>query len=196
MILYRRANWFNPFYVDVNEKRYELKDIHIFDKEGIICSANRGWFGGSDNTSAGLIFDVPCVLKRKADFNLNTAFIISTGEKNYDNSLSAELYIPAEAIGLKEPVVKKRTDRYFVICWETQIKEVYCEAYHYIDEHLANIEQKISAVGEKISHFWYKAYEDLPSCIDVLNKLQDERNEEIKRISEIADEEILSKYKR
>lgn len=196
MKLYRRAHWFNPFYIDVNEKRYELKDIHIFDKEGIICSANRGWFGGSDNTSAGLIFDVPCFLKRKVDFNLNIAFIISVGEKNYDNSLSAELYIPAEVLGLKEPIIIKRTSTYFIIKWETQIKEVYCEAYHYVDEHLSRIENKISAVGEKISHLYGKAYEDLPRCIDVLKMLQEERNEEIKRISNITNDEILSKYKR
>ena len=196
MKLYRRANWFNPFYVDVNDKCYELKNIHLFNKEGIICSANRGWFGGGDNTSTGLIFDVSCVLKRKVDLTLKTAFIVSTGEKNYDNSLSAELYIPAEAVGLKEPVVKKRTDRYFVICWETQVKEVYCEAYHYVDEYLSRIENKISAVGEKISHLYGKAYEDLPRCIDVLNKLQDERIEELKRISEITNEEVLTKYKR
>ena len=195
MKLYKRASWFNPFHIEINNKCYELKNIHFFNRNGIICSTHRGWFGEGDNTLAGLTIDVLCVLKRKADFSLKTAFIVSTGEKNYDSSLSAVLYIPAEAVGLKEPVISKRTDRCFSIKWETQVDGLYCETYNYVDAHLSAIEHKISDVGEKISHLYGRGYDILPQHIEVLQKLYQERNEEKQRLANITDEEVLALYR-
>lgn len=191
MNLYRRSGWFNPFFIDVNNKSYELKNIHFFNPNGIICSTSRGWFGNGDNTTQGLSFDIICNLKRKVDFTSKSAFIISRGN---DYGLSAELYIPADAIGLSEPSIRAKTERYFIVRWNTSIKAVYCEAWHFIDENLSRVEHQISAVGEKITNLYGNAYEDLPRCIEVLQKLYNEREEELQRLSKITDEEILKFY--
>ena len=192
MNLYRKSGWFNPFFINVNNKSYELKNIHFFNSNGIICSTSRGWFGNGDNTVQGLSFDLICNLKRKVDFTSKSAFIISSG--NEYGCLSAELYIPADALGLSEPLIRARTERYFIVRWNTSIKEIYCETWHFIDEDLSRVERRIHAVGEKITNFYGNAYDDLPKCIEVLQKLHNEREEELQRLSMITDEEVLKFY--
>lgn len=198
MLLYRRSDWFNPFFILVNAKRYEVKDIHFFDKEGIICSTSRGWFGdgGSNPFSVGVELDVDCVLKKKIDFNLKTAFIISSGKDPYDDSLNAVLYIPASSVGLNDPIIKNKTSSYYIVRWNTDLENVYCYRYHYINNSLNKVESKIRAVGEKIGNLYTdQSFNDLPLCIKVLSDLQEERMVELEKIAQIKDEDVLANYR-
>lgn len=193
MLLYRRSDWFNPFFILVNAKRYEVKDIHFFDKEGIICSTGRGWFG---ENSSNIEIQVDCVLKKKVDFNVKTAFIISEGKTQYDEDLNAVLYIPASSVGLNDPVIKTKASRYYIVQWNSELKNVYCYKYHYIDNSLNKVESKIRAVGEKIGSLYTdQSFNDLPLCIKVLSDLQKEREIELKQMSSLKDEEVLSDYR-
>lgn len=94
MVLYRNAKWYNPLFVDVNDKQYEIKGIYAFDETGVVASTSRGWFGGGNNDIDTLDIDCDCKLKRKFDFNSKDAFIISAGGGE------AALYIPATKLNL------------------------------------------------------------------------------------------------
>lgn len=74
MKLYRTAKWYNPFSIDVNNKSYELCDIVFFDKDGVICRTNRGWFESGISTNNKFDYlEIPGDVKKKikVDFNEN-----------------------------------------------------------------------------------------------------------------------------
>ena len=197
MKLYKQSNWYNPYFVDVNDKSYEISKIHFFDREkGIICSTRSGWFGGGDNNLPKVDIDVDCIVKRKVDFSCKSAFVVNSGERNWDNTSKYELYIPSNVVGVKEPIVERRTMRYLVIKWETNIDGVYCDLWHWVDKDLSEIEKKISNVGEKINRLYGDNYNDLPIIIKTLEDLNKERIKEVERLNNINGDAILSQYKK
>lgn len=79
MKLYRTATFYNPFSIDVNGKSYELADIVFFDKDGVICRTNRGWFMSGITTNNDFnILEIPGDVKKKikVDFNEKQAFVV------------------------------------------------------------------------------------------------------------------------
>ena len=195
MRLYKSANWYNPFYVDVNSKSYKISCIHFFDKDGIICSTKCGWFGSGDNRFSELGIPGDCYLKRKVDFSFKSCFIHFSGDKTWDNESEYELYIPRGVVGVKSPVIEKRNERFAVIRWDTLIDGVYCNLWHFLDQEISIIEHEISSVGEKISHMYQSNYSELPTCIQLLSKLNSERESALDKIREISDEYILHFYR-
>ena len=191
------TKYYNPFFVAIGTKSYELSDIQFFDGDGVICKTNSGWFGsgGSNNRFDSLTIDVDCVLKRKVDYNCKTAFIVSSGEKSWDGNTKYVLYIPANVVKVQKPIIARRMERYAIIRWLTKIDGVYCEKWHFIDKELNEIEHKINAIGEKIGGLYQSGYDSLPTMISTLSKLQIEREEEVKRMKSIKDEDILSLFK-
>jgi hypothetical protein len=196
MKLYKNTKWYNPFYVDVNNKSYELNKIYFFNKDGIICSTRSGWFGSGDNNFNSLEIPCSCSLKKKVDFNYEFAFIVFSGEKSWDGVSKYELYIPSDVLSVNGPIIDRKSDRYYVIKWLTNIDGVYCDLWHFIDGKLTEIEHKINNVGEKLSNMYQSQYADLPKYIEVLNKLNEERNKEVENIKNIDDESILSLYRK
>lgn len=104
MIL-KTVTCYNPFYVEVNGRAYFLNSISVFDTEGkIIAKQNSGWFG-SNNYIKTLELDCDCVLKRKVDYKVKSAFIVKSDNpfKAFDNSIKYDLYIPASVMELSAP---------------------------------------------------------------------------------------------
>lgn len=104
MIL-KTTSCYNPFYVEVNGRAHFLNSISVFDTEGkIIAKQNSGWFGGN-NYIGTLELDCDCVLKRKVDYKVKSAFIVRSNSltKAWDDSAKYDLYIPASVMKLSAP---------------------------------------------------------------------------------------------
>ena len=104
MIL-KTTSYYNPFYVEVNGRAYFLNSISVFDTEGkLIAKQNRGWFG-SNNYIKTLELDCDCVLKRKVDYKVKSAFIVKSdsSQKAWDGTVEYDLYIPASVMKLSAP---------------------------------------------------------------------------------------------
>ena len=101
----KTTSCYNPFYVEVNGRAHFLNSISVFDTEGkIIAKQNSGWFG-SNNYIGTLELDCDCVLKRKVDYKVKSAFIVRSNSliKAWDNSAKYDLYIPASVMKLSAP---------------------------------------------------------------------------------------------
>lgn len=104
MIL-KTTSCYNPFYVEVNGRAHFLNSISVFNAEGkIIAKQNSGWFG-SDNYIGTLELDCDCVLKRKVDYKVKSAFIVRSNSliMAWDDSVEYDLYIPASVMKLSAP---------------------------------------------------------------------------------------------
>lgn len=111
MIL-KTTSCYNPFYVEVNGRAHFLDSISVFDTEGkIIAKQDRGWFG-SNNYIETLELDCDCVLKRKVDYKVKSAFIVKSdsSQKAWDESAMYDLYIPASVMKLSAPTYSFRYD--------------------------------------------------------------------------------------
>ena len=104
MIL-KTTSCYNPFYVEVNGRAHFLNSISVFNAEGkIIAKQNRGWFG-NNNYIGTLELDCDCVLKRKVDYKIKSAFIVKSdsSQKAWDGKVEYDLYIPASVMKLSAP---------------------------------------------------------------------------------------------
>lgn len=98
MELKKKYDFYNPYHVDGRE----LKDIHLFDENGIVASVGRGWFGtlskgGTDvhidNRIPHIHLDGDVVYKRKFIPSMKVPFLIQI-KSEVKNEKWAELYIP------------------------------------------------------------------------------------------------------
>lgn len=194
MRLYTES-FYNPFFVDIGDKFHEIEKIHFFDSVGVICSTRCGWFGSNNHFRNGLEIPVDVVSKRKPDFSLSTAFLLSTGEKSWaTNKNRYELYIPAAVVGLKEPKAKRsENSRYFLVSWETNIEGVFVDQCEWIDENLKPIEERIKHIGEKMSTL-YSDFYMLPEMIKELQTLEKQRQKALFDMTQIQPETILAKF--
>ena len=190
---------YNPFFIDVNNKQYELNKIHFFDENCVICSTGCGWFGSNNYFRKGLEIDVECIVKRKADFTANFAFLLPSDNKEkswYSNRAYYEIYIPAADVGLKQPTAKKSYNgRYYIISWKSDIDGVTVEQWEWIDENLRHIEKRIKEIGEAMSKL-FSDFSPLPQMIKELQQLEKQRQKAVFDMSQITPEAVLTKYER
>ena len=87
------SRYYNPFFIDLGAKSYEISNILFYDEVGVVCSTGHGWFGSGNNNFNVFTIDADCVMKRKIDFNSETPFIVADG-KDILNKTKYALYIP------------------------------------------------------------------------------------------------------
>lgn len=167
------SRYYNPFFIDLGAKSYEISNILFYDEVGVICSTGHGWFGSGNNNFNVFTIDAECVLKRKIDFNSKTPFIVADG-KDILNKTKYALYIPKDVIGLKSPVAINR-GRHFVVRWTSDMDGVSVEKWHFIDAELSEVEHRINEVGEKISHLYSNSFSELDVLVKELSSLRKKR---------------------
>lgn len=198
----KKARCYNPFFVDMGAKCYELNNIHFFDKSGVICSTGHGWFSTTNNEfKCGLELDIDCVIKRKVDFDIDCAFILPSRDNDsiswYTNKKLYELYIPAAAVGLKLSKAQKSYNNHcFIVSWLSNINGVIVDKWHFIDENLSKIEDQINAIGKEINTLYQDRFSKLPELLKELSKLEKARKIELEKMDKITSEEILQQYER
>ena len=198
MELYRTAKWYNPFSIDVNNKSYELCDIVFFDKDGVICRTNRGWFesGISTNNKFDRL-EIPGDVKKKikVDFNEKQAFVVRA--ERPCGLADHVLYIPSSSVGLSAPTAVRSTmaDHHWEITWKTNIDGVSITKWHFVDGQSQEIVKQINQIGQDISHLWGDTTKALPKLISQLQQKKDELDKATERALAITADAVLKNYR-
>ena len=187
------SRYYNPFFIDLGAKPYEISNILFYDEIGVICSTGHGWFGSGNNNFNVFTIDADCVLKRKIDFNSKTPFIVADG-KDILNKTKYALYIPKSVIGLKSPIAINR-GRHFVVRWTSDMDGVAVEKWHFIDAELSEVEHRINEVGEKISHLYSNSFSELDGLVKELNSLRKKREKAMNGMLTVKEEDVLKFYR-
>lgn len=198
MKLYRTAKWYNPFSIDVNGKSYELADIVFFDKDGVICRTNRGWFeSGITSNNNFNILEIPGDVKKKikVDFNEKQAFVVRAEEPC--GLADHVLYIPSSSVGLSAPTAVRSTmaDHHWEITWKTNIDGVSITKWHFVDGQSQEIVKQINQIGQDISHLWGDTTKALPKLISQLQQKKDELDKATERALAITADAVLKNYR-
>ena len=198
MELYRTAKWYNPFSIDVNNKSYELCDIVFFDKDGVICRTDRGWFtsGISTNNKFDRL-EIPGDVKKKikVDFNEKQAFVVRA--ERPCGLADHVLYIPSSSVGLSAPTAVRSTmaDHHWEITWKTNIDGVSITKWHFIDGQSREIVRQINQIGEDIARLWGDTTKALPKLIEQLQQKKDELDKATERELAITADDVLRNYR-
>lgn len=198
MKLYRTATWYNPFSIDVNGKSYELADIVFFDKDGVICRTNRGWFeSGITSNNDFNILEIPGDVKKKikVDFNEKQAFVVRA-EGRYGLA-DHVLYIPSSFVKLSAPTAVRSTmaDHHWEITWKTNIDGVSITKWHFVDGQSQEIVKEINQIGQDISRLWGDTTKALPKLISQLQQKKDELDKATERALAITADAVLKNYR-
>ena len=198
MELYKTAKWYNPFSIDVNNKSYELCDIVFFDKNGVICRTDRGWFTSGISTNNNFDrLEIPGDVKKKikVDFNEKQAFVVRAerpcGLADY------VLCIPSSSVGLSAPTAVRSTmaDHHWEITWKTNIDGVSITKWHFVDGQSREIVKQINQIGENIARLWGDTTKALPKLIEQLQQKKDELDKATERELAITADDVLENYR-
>jgi hypothetical protein len=198
MKLYRTATFYNPFSIDVNGKSYELADIVFFDKDGVICRTNCGWFMSGITTNNDFnILEIPGDVKKKikVDFNEKQAFVVRA-EDHYGFA-NHVLYIPSSSVGLSAPTAVRSTmaDHHWEITWQTNITGVSITKWHFVDGQSQEIVKEINQIGQDISRLWGDTAKALPKLINQLQQKKAELDKATERALAITADAVLKNYR-
>lgn len=193
MLVQRKSNWYRPYYIVASGREYKLENIHFYKDNKIIVSSNSGWLENSkglDITSIELSVD-EIKVKRKENLN-GEIFAISKGKESYTNDLLAELYIPAEMLGVH--FVKH------MIMYGSQVRAIfegeqgiYLTSYvKSLNEHLNAIRNEYEETYKRVSETDLSIHkaEDVLADIDRLKKLAEEFIAERKRLHDLTIDDI------
>ena len=184
MFITRRSAWYRPYYVLVNDKWYKLRQIKFYKDGEIMVQSRSGWLETKDSGDMELELPIEEIkLKRKENFDKNEVFIISRGKEEYGNEIEADLYIPADMVGI-----------HFVrheIAYKTQVRAVYeGEQGIYITECVKSLQDRLYAIREEYERI-YKEVDD--TCLSVHKS--EEVLAKIDKLKELA-EEFIAERKR
>lgn len=114
IVIGKNYNWYRPYIYD----KYTIKNIMFYNENGVIAQSNSGWLENNGKDLEQITINVDGIaLKRKEDFKIKGAFIISKGKEPYGDNLGADLYINADLFGVKFKEYKKEFDsirKYYV----------------------------------------------------------------------------------
>ena len=198
MKLYRTAKFYNPFSIDINNKSYELCDIVFFDKDGVICRTNCGWFTSGISTNNKFdILEIPGDVKKKikVDFNEKQAFVVrAEGPCGLADHV---LYIPSSFVGLSAPTAVRSTmaDHHWEITWKTNIDGVSITKWHFVDGQSQEIVKQINQIGENIARLWGDTAKALPKLIEQLQQKKNELDKSTERALAITADAVLKNYR-
>ena len=184
MIITRRVAWYRPYYVLVNEKWYKLRQIKFYKDGNVMVKSRSGWLETKENRDMELELPIEEIkLKRKENFDKNEVFIISRGKEEYGNEIEADLYIPADMVGI-----------HFVgheIAFKTQVRAIYeGEQDIYITEFVKSLQDRLFGIREEYEKI-YKEVDD--TCLSVHKS--EEVLAKIDKLKELA-EEFIAERKR
>lgn len=190
--LERKYEWYRPYQYG----KYTIEKINFYDKNGVVISSYSGWLENKGRDLEYLCLNIDEIpLKRKEDFSIKGAFIISKG-KDFSDELKAELYINIDVVGLHFTEYRKEYDnirKYYVgHDYNNNEFEVF-QNKKFIKEQWYLYKEKIEVISKKLSYIFMGSIteEEYKKYISDLKKYGNKLFEEEKKCNEYSVEDYL-----
>ena len=150
MIIARQTSFYRPYYMEASGRIYRVEKIHFYKDGKILVSSYSGWLEATNGRDIeNLEIPVEEIKVRRKEIFDGKVFAISKGKENYSNDLLAELYIPADMLGVH--FVENKIE------YKTQIRAIYKGSQDiYISSYIKSIDGELNALRNEYEEI-YKA---------------------------------------
>ena len=191
IILSKDYAWYRPYKYD----KYIIKNIKFYDENGIVIEVGSGWLENNNKDLDYVKLNIDEIqLKRKEDFSIKGAFIISKG-KDFSDELGADLYINIELVNLKFGGYKKEYDnirKYYVGSdYDNQEFEVSSNV-KWLKENWYKYQAIVQENAKKLENIYYDTtIDEVAECVKNIKKYADKMFKERQIIENYSIEDYL-----
>ena len=191
IILSKDYAWYRPYKYD----KYIIKNIKFYDENGIVIEVGSGWLENNHKDLDYVKLNIDEIqLKRKEDFSIKGAFIISKG-KDFSDELGADLYINIELVNLKFGGYKKEYDnirKYYVGSdYDNQEFEVSSNV-KWLKENWYKYQAIVQENAKKLENIYYDTtINEVAECVKNIKKYADKMFKERQIIESYSIEDYL-----
>lgn len=143
----------NPFHTKVNGKTKKVKNIIIYDNNGIVLEVGRGWF---DNRNEYSTLELPTdsdevKLRRKEDFSRNEVFAVKSMDR-FAESNDVDLYIPNSIMQFEKKHYKVRFNVVVYEVWKSDKYNIAVEVpIRNLDKYLSRYKEKFYNLKDNLN---------------------------------------------
>lgn len=191
IILSKDYAWYRPYKYD----KYIIKNIKFYDENGIVIEVGSGWLENNHKDLDYVKLNIDEIqLKRKEDFSIKGAFMISKG-KDFSDELGADLYINIELVNLKFGGYKKEYDnirKYYVGSdYDNQEFEVSSNV-KWLKENWYKYQAIVQENAKKLENIYYDTtIDEVAECVKNIKKYADKMFKERQVIENYSVEDYL-----
>lgn len=191
IILSKDYAWYRPYKYD----KYIIKNIKFYDENGIVIEVGSGWLENNHKDLDYVKLNIDEIqLKRKEDFSIKGAFIISKG-KDFSDELGADLYINIELVNLKFGGYKKEYDnirKYYIGSdYDNQEFEVSSNV-KWLKENWYKYQAIVQENAKKLENIYYDTtIDEVAECVKNIKKYADKMFKERQLIENYSIEDYL-----
>ena len=191
IILSKDYAWYRPYKYD----KYIIKNIKFYDENGIVIEVGSGWLENNHKDLDYVKLNIDEIqLKRKEEFSIKGAFIISKG-KDFSDELGADLYINIELVNLKFGGYKKEYDnirKYYVGSdYDNQEFEVSSNV-KWLKENWYKYQAIVQENAKKLENIYYDTtIDEVAECVKNIKKYADKMFKERQLIESYSIEDYL-----
>ena len=191
IILSKDYAWYRPYKYD----KYIIKNIKFYDENGIVIEVGSGWLENNHKDLDYVKLNIDEIqLKRKEDFSIKGAFMISKG-KDFSDELGADLYINIELVNLKFGGYKKEYDnirKYYVGSdYDNQEFEVSSNV-KWLKENWYKYQAIVQENAKKLENIYYDTtINEVAECVKNIKKYADKMFKERQIIESYSIEDYL-----
>lgn len=191
IILSKDCAWYRHYKYD----KYVIKNIKFYDKNGIVIEVGSGWLENNHKDLDYVKLNIDEIqLKRKEDFSIKGAFMISKG-KDFSDELGADLYINIELVNLKFGGYKKEYDnirKYYVgNDYDNQEFEVSSNV-KWLKENWYKYQAIVQENAKKLENIYYDTtIDEVAECVKNIKKYADKMFKERQLIESYSIEDYL-----
>lgn len=192
IIIGKDYNWYRPYIYD----KYTIKNIMFYNENGVIAQSNSGWLENNGKDLEQMAINVDEIaLKRKEDFKIKGAFIISKGKEPYGDNLGADLYINVYLVNLHFTEYKKEFDSirkyYKGVDFDNQEFEI-AENVKWLKENWYTYQTIVQENAKKLENIYYDTtINEVAECIKNIKKYADKMFKERQKVESYSVEDYI-----
>ena len=192
IVIGKDYNWYRPYIYD----KYTIKNIMFYNENGVIAQSNSGWLENNGKDLEQITINVDEItLKRKEDFKIKGAFIISKGKEPYGDNLGADLYINADLFGVKFKEYKKEFDsiRKYYVGKDFKNQEFQLtENVKWLRENWYKYQTIVQENAKKLENIYYDTtIDEVAECIKNIKKYGKKMFDERRKIESYSVEDYM-----
>lgn len=194
LTIFRTNPYWNPMTIMVDGKGYALNNIVFYNKDGIVCQTNCGWFDDYNENKVELITSKDIKRCTKLNFTKGIPFIKKDIEHSYDSRYI--LYLPYDDFEWNISYIKQYDQIYKIYTMrgdvELRIKQSVKDFYSL----LASIRIEYDKILDDLKFYAGKPPKDFNNLIDQLTVLHHNYNDTEDYVKNYSVEDYLNEVER